>query len=138
MLNSSSKSSSTALILAKFLPTLERLIELRHQNAEHEFGKQYSALTGDLLGAFTKMGMTEYAVAKGEAVDLGRMAIVEKEHSAEVAADTVVRCLATGLELQGNVIRPAECVASLGPVEDGTVPATDGEGGGDAAAAAAE
>jgi hypothetical protein len=31
-----------------------------------------------------------------------------------VAKDTVLRPIRIGLELEGNIIRPAECIASLG------------------------
>lgn len=124
MLNSSNKSACTAAVLTKFLPVLDQLTELREAYSEDEFGKQYGALTSDLKGAFSKLGVTEYTIATGDPVDKSRVAVIESEYSTEHEADTVIRPVALGLELQGNIVRMAKCVASLGPepVEEEKVP----------------
>jgi len=62
------------------------------------------------------MGVVDFAVDAGVAVDLRRVRVVETQASDDVAADTVLRAVAGGLELDGNVIRKAEVVASSGPV----------------------
>ena len=115
MLNSSNKSSATAGILTNFLPVLDKLMALRQQYEQDEFGQQYNALSGDMRGVFSKMDVTEYGVQVGEPVDTRKVTVVAAEHSTEVAADAVLRPVSMGMELQGNVIRMAECGASLGP-----------------------
>jgi molecular chaperone GrpE (heat shock protein) len=114
-MNASSKSGATADLLTQFLPVLDKLVELRETYGEDEFGKQYNAVAGDMKGAFSKMGVTEFAVETGGAVDKTRMVVVDSEYSEEHAVDTVIRAVVGGMELEGNVIRMAECVASLGP-----------------------
>jgi len=115
MLNSSNKFAATASILAEFLPTLDKLNELRSQYADDPFGKQYGALPGALKEAFSEMGAEEYAASVGEKIDNTRIAVLESEYSEEHPVGTVLRPVRTGMELKGNVIRMAECVASLGP-----------------------
>jgi hypothetical protein len=65
--------------------------------------------------AFTEMGVTEYSIATGDIVDKSRMLVVDTEYSNAYSADTVLRPLGSGLELQGYIVRYATCVASLGP-----------------------
>jgi len=124
MLQSSNKYSATAGVLTEFLPVLEKLTDLSEQYEGDEFGTKYSALAGGMRAAFTEMGVTEYTVAPGEPVDSSRMVVVESEHSEAAAADTVLRPVAMGMELQGNVVRMAECVASLGVEASEEEPAT--------------
>jgi molecular chaperone GrpE (heat shock protein) len=115
VLNSSNKFSATADVMTKFLPILDKLTELRETYGEDEFGKQYNALDGAMKGAFSKMDATELSIAVGDKIDTTRMVVIESEHSNDQAVDTVLRPVAMGMQLQGNVIRLAECVASLGP-----------------------
>jgi len=115
MLQSSNKFSATAATLTEFLPIVDDLIALREKYGEHEFGKQYNALPGAMKTAFTEMGVTEYTVNVGDPVDTTRMIVVGSEYSDEYERDTVLRPINMGMELQGNVILKAECVASLGP-----------------------
>jgi len=115
MLNSSNKYSATASILAEFLPILDRLTLLRDKYDQDDFGKQYSALPGAMKTAFTALGVAEYTVNTGDAIDKSRMAVIEEEHSEEYPKNKVIRPIALGVELQGNVIRMAEVVGSLGP-----------------------
>ena len=116
MLQSSNKYSATAGGLAQVFPVLDRLEILRDHFESDEFGAKYSALAGGMRAAFTEMGVTEYTVGVGEPVDADRMLVVESEHSETVPKDCVLRPVAVGMELQGNVVRMAECVASLGSV----------------------
>jgi molecular chaperone GrpE (heat shock protein) len=114
-MNSSGRSSATAGVLADFLPVYDKLNQLKEKYANNDFGSKYGGLSMD--ATFAKMGVKEYAVAAGETVDNFRMAVGESEYSAEFAKDTVIRPVAGGMELEGNVIRAAECVASLGAEE---------------------
>lgn len=94
---------------------MDKLKELRAKYGEDDFGKQYNALPGTLMAGFSAMGVVEYSVSAGEPVDLDRMVVVGEEHSAELPVGTVIREISPGLQLEGNVIRMAECVTSLGP-----------------------
>lgn len=114
MLQSSNKFSASASVLAQFLPCLDELWGLKVKYEEDPFGKQYGAMAGAMRSAFLELGVEEYTAEAGEAVDLGRMTVTEWEKSEEIPKDTVIRPLSIGLELKGNVIRPANCVASLG------------------------
>lgn len=63
-----------------------------------------------------EMGVTEYTVQVGDAVDKYRMMVVESQHSDKAPANTVLEVLKEGgLELEGNVMRMPEVIASLGP-----------------------
>jgi molecular chaperone GrpE (heat shock protein) len=116
MLQSSDGNSATASLLMEFLPVWDKLTALRILHSEDDFGKQYNALPGAIISSFNAMGVVDFAVDAGVAVDLRRVRVVETQASDDVAADTVLRAVAGGLELDGNVIRKAEVVASSGPV----------------------
>jgi molecular chaperone GrpE (heat shock protein) len=127
MLNTSNRSSSTAALLTKFLPTMDKLEELRAKYGEDSFGKQYNALPGTLMAGFSAMGVADFSVSAGEKMDAERMVAVAEEHSAELPARTVIREVSSGLQLEGNVIRMAECVVSLGPESNGDEQAAPAE-----------
>jgi molecular chaperone GrpE (heat shock protein) len=91
------------------------MTELQQQYATHPYGKSYNSLADTLRLAFTEMGVTEYSIATGDIVDKSRMLVVDTEYSNDYSADTVLRPLGSGLELQGYIVRYATCVASLGP-----------------------
>ena len=114
MLASSNKQGAVASTLAQFLPVYDKLGELNSAYEEDDFGKQYGALFTSMKQAFNDLGTAEYTVSEGDQVDSMRMAVIESEHSTAQPADTVLRVISSGLELQGNVVRPAEVVASLG------------------------
>lgn len=103
-----------ANVLRSFLPVKETLDTLRQEYADDEFGKAYVALVGNFNTALAEMGVTDYTANPGETIDRTRVLAVEEEYSTEFAKDTVIQPLKLGLELKGNVIRLAECVASLG------------------------
>lgn len=123
-INSSNKSSSMANVLTEFLPLYDQFAAMRNQYAETEFGSKYGSLSLDVT--FSKMGVTEYSLEAGQDVDAIRCAAVETEYSTEVAKDKVIRPVAAGLELEGNIIRAAQCVASAGPEEE-AAPAADNQ-----------
>mmetsp|Transcript_36436 Transcript_36436/g.75833 ORF Transcript_36436/g.75833 Transcript_36436/m.75833 type:complete len:146 (-) Transcript_36436:272-709(-) len=115
MLASSNKQGSIASTLTQFLPIYDRLQELNQENQNDDFGKQYGALYTSMKQAFADLGVEEYSVQVGSNVDNFRMSVLDSHHDDTQAADTVLECLAGGLELQGNIVRPAQVVASLGP-----------------------
>jgi molecular chaperone GrpE (heat shock protein) len=101
-------------VLASFLPILDKLGELQDKYGEDDFGKSYNALQAVMRQVFTDLGATEYAVNTGDAVDKSRVDAVETEYSESYPKDTVIQALSPGWELQGNIIRSAQCVVSLG------------------------
>ena len=103
-----------ASVLEKFLPVLDDFSMLETKYGEHDFGKSFNALGGAMRGAFKELGVTEYTVEVGSKVDRQRVNVVGEEYSEEFDKDTIIRPVTMGMELQGNVIRMAECVASLG------------------------
>lgn len=109
---SSSQSSATAGVLRDFLPVFDKLNELRGKYGEDSFGSAYKELT--LQNTFANLGVTDYNVQPGEPVNNFRMKVLEREMSTEFAKDTIIRQTVPGLELDGNVIRAASCVASSG------------------------
>jgi molecular chaperone GrpE (heat shock protein) len=114
-MQSSDSNSATAGILADFLPVWDKLQALEAKHGEDEFGKGYNPLPAAMRSAFGEMGVIEYTVAVGDTVDLRRMKVIQAESSDDVAEDKVLRSLAAGLELDGNMVRKAQCVKSLGP-----------------------
>ena len=116
-LNSSSRSSATASVLTEFIPIYDTLNDLKSKYADNEFGSKYGGLT--MKPTFSKLGVEAYTAEEGTPIDTYRMNVVENEYSKKHAKNTVVRPVSMGMELQGNVMRPAECVASLGAQEEG-------------------
>jgi molecular chaperone GrpE (heat shock protein) len=114
-MNSSNKSNAMAGVLRDFLPAYDTMNELKVKYANDEFGSKYSGLS--IGPTFEKMGVKEFSVAGGGPVDLIRMKVVGSEYS-EAAKDTVVAQVASGIELEGNVIRAAECITSLGSQDE--------------------
>lgn len=101
-------------VLTSFVPVLDTLGELQEKYGEDDFGKSYNALESVMRQVFTDLGASEYSIATGDAVDETQMDVVMSEYSEEFPANTVIKPLSMGWELQGNVIRAAQCVASLG------------------------
>eukprot|EP00536_Pseudo-nitzschia_multiseries_P014674 jgi/Psemu1/246239/estExt_Genewise1.C_7510001 len=127
---STSKASATAAILKEFLPIYDTLNVLRETYSGDEFGSKYSEL--NLEQTFANLGVTPFDVQQGDKINNFRMKVLESEPSADVARDTVLRSVAPGLELEGNVVRAAICVGSSGPESS-----SEAEEGGAAAEAAA-
>ena len=108
----SSQSSATAGVLRDFLPVYDTLNALKSQYENDPFGSSYSELT--LHKTFANLGVVDYNVEPGETVNNFRMKVLESEMSTDFDKDTVIRQVVPGLELDGNVIRAASCVASSG------------------------
>lgn len=112
---SSSKASATAAVLKKFLPVYDDINALRDAHSEDEFGKKYSEINLDKT--FESLGVTSFDIQAGDKIDNFRMRVLESEHSNDFGEDTVLRMVAQGMELEGNVVRAALCVSSLGTEE---------------------
>ena len=106
---SSNQSSATAGVLAEFLPAYNAMQSLSEQYAGTEFGGKYSGLS--MAASFAKMGVQEFGAQEGEPVVSGRMTVVGTDES-ELGPNSIVQVVAPGLELEGNVIRPLECIAT--------------------------
>ena len=87
---------------------------LKETYSEDEFGRKFSEL--NLQQTFSNLGVTDFNVEVGETINNFRMKVLESEVS-EQPKDTVLRQIAPGMELDGNVIRAALCVGSLGAEE---------------------
>lgn len=122
---STSRSSATAAVLKDFVPVYDKMNTLKETYSENEFGMKYSEL--NLQSTFATLGVTDFAVEAGEKVNNFRMKVLESEISTEQPKDTILRQVAPGMELDGNVIRAALCVASLGPEEEAEEAAEEGE-----------
>jgi molecular chaperone GrpE (heat shock protein) len=110
-MNSSSKSNALAGVLRDFLPVYDRMDSLKEKYINDEFGSKYGGLS--IGPTFSKMGVKDFSVQPGASIDLIRMNVVGSEYS-EAVKDTVIRQVAPGMELEGNVIRAAACISSLG------------------------
>jgi molecular chaperone GrpE (heat shock protein) len=120
MLQSSNKYSATAAILTEFIPALDTLRSLRESFRDDAFGQMYNALPGAIQTGFTSMGCTEYDVPMNDPIVSSRMIVVHTEPSLTVPLHAVIRTVVPGMELQGNMIRLAQVVTSLGP--EGNMP----------------
>jgi len=123
---STSQASATAAVLKDFLSMFDKMNTLKETYLEDEFGRKYSEL--NLQETFSKLGVTDYNAEAGQTVNNFRMKVLESEVSTEQPKDTVLRQVAPGMELDGNVIRAALCVSSIGPEEEGDK-ITEGEEG---------
>jgi molecular chaperone GrpE (heat shock protein) len=103
-------------VLRDFLPAYDTLNELNTKYANDEFGSKYIEL--NLKKSFSNLGVTNYNLNPGDAINNFRMKVLEKEVSKDFPKDTIIREVSPGLELDGNVIRAASCVASLGAGEE--------------------
>jgi len=57
-------------------------------------------------------------VTEGEKIDVQRINAVTKEHSETVAKGCVITSVRVGYELEGNIMRMADAVVSLGSEAD--------------------
>lgn len=110
-----SKSAARASVLQSFLPALEEMEAIGAKYDGIDFARTLqSGLTLEFENNLKELGVTEYGVESGEEMIMGRVVAVTEEYSEEVAKGSVITPLRGGLEIEGNVVRPAECVASLG------------------------
>lgn len=110
-----SKSAATASVLQSFLPALDEMEVIGARYEGNSFaGTLQSGLTLEFQTNLKELGVSEFGVESGDEVVMGRVVAVEEQFSEEFGKGTVITPLKSGLEIQGNVVRPAECVASLG------------------------
>lgn len=109
-----SKVTAKASVLQNFLPIVDELKTLTEKHEGDEFAKKYAALSWDFNNALKDMGVTEYSVAEGDTADSRRVNALEEEYSETLAKGCVIKALDTGYEIDGNVMRMAEAVVSLG------------------------
>ncbi len=113
------KMAARATALQSFLPILDKLRNLRTEYAEgesmHEFAKSYNALGWDFNNALVDLGVVEYTVKEGEKADVRRVVAEREEYSDVVPKGVVISPVEVGFELEGNVMRLASAVVSLGP-----------------------
>jgi molecular chaperone GrpE (heat shock protein) len=113
-MQSSNKETAVAAVVQNFLPVLDELKTLKEAYGEDEFGSKYAGLTGAMLGGLKELGVEEFTVAEGDAVNPQRVSVVEEEFSEEVEKGSIIRPVSMGMEVAGNVMRLAQVVASLG------------------------
>ncbi len=93
---------------------MDELINLDRNYADDEIAKSYSALKGVMVGAFKDLKAEEFAFEIGDVVDERRVNVVEQVYSDEISKGCVVQTLTSGWELEGNVMRLSDVVASAG------------------------
>ena len=137
-----SKDAARATVLQSFLPVLDEMDAIAAKYEGNAFaGTLQSGLTSEFQNTLNEMGVAEYVVASGDDVVMGRVVAIEEEYSEEFGKGTVITPLKSGLEIQGNIVRPAECFASLGSeaaaaAEEAAAAEAEAEEGSDSAAAA--
>ena len=109
------KMTARASVLENFLPVVDELKVLTDKYEGDVFAKKYAALSWDFNNALTDLGVAQYSAEEGDKADGRRVTAVESEHSDTVAKGCVIKALDTGYELEGNVMRLAGAVVSLGP-----------------------
>lgn len=107
-----------ANVLQKFLPVLDELTELDAKYGGEGIAASYSALKGSLIGGMKELKAAEFSVESGEKIDSRRVTTVEEIYSEDIEKGCVVEMKKAGWELEGNVMRFAEAVASLGSEAD--------------------
>jgi molecular chaperone GrpE (heat shock protein) len=126
-LASSNKFTSTAATLVEFLPALDAVEMLSEKYSTDEFGKQYNAVAGAMKTAFKELDVVPYEVKVGDIIDdARRIDVIESQYSTDYPKGSVIQVISQGMELKGNVVRPAKCVISLG-VEQQMEPETPAE-----------
>ena len=108
--------SSRAAVVTKVLPVLDELMELEGRYDPEING--YKALRWDFQNALTeKLDMSEYGAEVGDEFNFIRYKAVSEEYSDAFPKDSIISVVKSGLEIKGNVLRPAEVVRSLGKEE---------------------
>ena len=116
------KMAARASVLQSFVPVLDELDEVGRKYQGNSFASTLdSGLRSELENSLMELGVKEYTVGVGDAIDgIGRVVAIEEEYSEEAGKGTILQVLKTGLEISGNVVRPAEVVGSLGSEEVAT------------------
>ena len=132
------KSAARASVLQSFLPVLDELEVIGTKYQGNSFASTLdSGLRSELQTSLNELNVQEYNVEVGDAIDVGRVVVVNEEYSEEHAKGTVIAALKSGLEISGNVVRPVEVVGSLGSESAAAEEGGDGEGDDEAGGAEA-
>ncbi len=107
------KSAARATVIQSFVPVLDELDSVAAKYEGNSFAKALDALRNGMKSSLGELGVTEFFAGAGDAID-SRVIAVEEQYSEEFAAGTVISALTSGLEIQGNVVRAAKVIASLG------------------------
>jgi len=108
------KSTARANVVRAFVPILDELENLGSKYEGNSFASSLGALKGGMENAFREVDVTEYVAEVGSKVDGVRVVAGTEEFSEDVAKGVVISVSKAGLEIQGNVVRPSSCVASMG------------------------
>jgi molecular chaperone GrpE (heat shock protein) len=119
-MQSSNKEASKASVIQNFLPVMDELLTIKSEIGETDFGQKYGGLSGAMSFALKELGVVEYTVAAGDAVNPQKVATIEEEYSDSIPKGSVIRPVSMGMELAGNVMRLAQAVVSLGPAQTET------------------
>jgi len=112
---SDAQSAARAVVIQSFLPVLDELDAVAAQYEGVVFAKTFdSGIRSEFEKTLRACGVEEYVAESGQSMDGGRVVAVEEEYSEEFAKGTVIRAVKSGLDISGNVVRPAEVVGSLG------------------------
>mmetsp|Transcript_25777 Transcript_25777/g.36678 ORF Transcript_25777/g.36678 Transcript_25777/m.36678 type:complete len:282 (+) Transcript_25777:89-934(+) len=113
--DSDNTSASTAVVVQKCLPILDELRTLKESYGETSFGSSYASLTNVMATSLSALGFKEYEVDVGGPIsDPSKAVATQEEHSEVVPKGGVIRTEKMGMEVDGNVMRLAEVVVSLG------------------------
>lgn len=121
------KYAARAGVIQTFLPVLDDLDALGAKYEGDSFANSLGALRAEFFNSMQQLGVTEFGAKPGESVDGSRVVAVGEQHSDEFSEGTVISLLKSGFEIQGNIVRAAECIGSLGPekLEEASSPAKD-------------
>jgi len=103
-----------ASVLQEFLPVLDELQAADQKYAGNNFADNYSKLSANFKKVLEDLEMSDFNPEIGTKIDTRRCNVVDKVYSEEIGKDCVVSARTIGYELQGNVMRMAEVVSSLG------------------------
>ena len=104
-----------ASVLQSFLPAVDELNALGQKYEGVAFASTLDAgLRSEVNNQLGELGVSEYSVEAYVFPVSGRVVAVEEQYSDEFAKGSVIQMLRPGLEISGNVVRPAEVVGSLG------------------------
>lgn len=113
--NTDSRGAARATVMRSFVPVLDELDAVKVRYEGNSFAKTFDAgLRSEFENSLRDLGVLEYVAESGQKIDVARVVAVKEEHSEEFAKGTVIQALKSGLEISGNVVRPAEVLGSLG------------------------
>lgn len=98
------------------MPIVDSVETLREKYGEDSFGKQYNAVSGSVKSALSELGVTSFEIKAGDVIDDPRkIDVIESQYSTEYPKKgSVIQVISNGMELKGNIVRPAKCIVSLG------------------------